>query len=127
MRERCTPSSARSKSVSATKSRSAHRVERVLEAAVEAELGRDEVGVERQGRPGERARAERRDVQPVHGGQEPVDVARERPAVRQQVMRQQHRLRPLHVGVAGQVDVAGLRARCGQRVLERHDLRRPRR
>ncbi len=37
-----------------------HRVEGVLEAAVEAELRRDVVGVERQRRPGQRARTERR-------------------------------------------------------------------
>ena len=99
-----------------------HRIEGVLEAAVEPELRGDVVGIERQRRPGQRAGAERRDVEAVDGGDEPVDVAGQRPAVRQQVVGQQHRLRPLHVRVAGQVDVGGLPGPLGQRVLERHDL-----
>ena len=97
-------------------------VERVLEAAVEAELRRHEIGVEREGGAGQRSRAERRDVQPVHRHQEPVDVTRQGPAVGQQVMGQQHRLGPLQVGVAGQVDVGGLAGALGQDVLEGHDL-----
>ncbi len=97
-------------------------VERVLEPAVEAELGRHEVGVEREGRTGQRPGPQRRDVQPVHRDQEPVDVAGQGPTVGQEVMGQEHRLRPLQVGVPGQVDVGGLAGTLGQDVLEGHHL-----
>ncbi len=90
-------------------------VQRVLEAAVEAELGGHEVGVEREGRPGQRPGPERRDVQPVHRDQEPVDVTGQGPSVGQQVVGQQDRLGPLQVGVAGQVDVGGLEGPLGER------------
>ena len=99
-----------------------HRIERVLEAAVEPELGRDVVGVERQRGTGERAGAEGRGVEAVDGGEHPVDVAGERPPVRQQVVRQQHGLGPLQVGVAGEVHVGRLPRPLGEHVLERHDL-----
>ena len=42
--------------------------------------------------------------------------------MRQQVVRQQHRLCPLHVRVAGQVHVRRLAGPLRQHVLERHDL-----
>ena len=45
----------------------AHGVERVLEAAGEAEVGGDAVGVERQRRAGQGAGAERRHVEPADG------------------------------------------------------------
>ncbi len=99
-----------------------HRVERVLEAPVETQFRRDEVGVERQRRAGQGARAERRRVEPVHRGEQAVDVAGQRPAVGQEVVGQEHGLGPLHVGVTGEVDVGGVDGALGQRVLERHDL-----
>ncbi len=58
----------------------------------------------------------------VHRGEQPVDVAGQCPAVRQQVVGQQHGLGALHVGVAGQVDVGRIGGPLRQRVLERHDL-----
>ena len=78
-------------------------VEAVLEGGVEAEVVRRRRGVERQRRTGEGAGAERRDVEAAPGVEQAVDVAPERPAVRQQVVGQQHRLRPLQVRVARQV------------------------
>ena len=99
-------------------------IERVLEAAVEAELRRHEVGVEREGRTGERARTQGRDVEPVHRHQDPVHVPGQGPAMGQQVMGQQDRLGPLQVGVAGQVDVRRVPGPVGQDVLQGHDLAR---
>ena len=51
-----------------------HRVERVLEPGVEAELLGDEVRVEGQRRPGQGPRPERRDVHPLDRRDQPVDV-----------------------------------------------------
>ena len=99
-----------------------HGIERVLEAPVEAELGRHIVGIERERRAGQRSRTQRGDVEPVDRGQQPVDVAGQCPPVGQQVVGQQHRLGPLQMGVAGQVDVAGLEGALGQDVLEGDDL-----
>ena len=92
----------------------ADRVERVLEPCREPEPAGREVGIERQRRAGQRAGAERRDVDALHRVEDPLDVAPERPAVRQQVMGEQHRLGALHVRVARQVDVAGGAARSSR-------------
>ena len=68
---------------------------------------------------------ERRHVEPVDRGQQPVDVAGQRPPVGQQVVGQQHRLGPLQVGVAREVGVAGLVGPGEQDLLEGDDLARP--
>ena len=80
-----------------------------------------QVGVERQRRPGQRAGPERRHVEAPPGGDQPVDVAGQRPAVGQQVVGQQDRLGPLQMGVAGQVGVPGLPARFEEHLLEVDD------
>ena len=58
-----------------------HGVDAVLEARAETELSRRHVAVERQGRAGERATAERRDVGPRERVVAAVNVAREDPDV----------------------------------------------
>ena len=85
-------------------------VHRVRRGAVEAELGRQQLGVDRQRRPGERARAERADRGAPVPVAQPADVTRERLHVGEQLVREQHRLRVLHVRHArrGQVP-AGVR------------------
>ena len=95
-----------------------HRVERVVEAAREPEVGGGAVGVERQARAGERARAERRHVGAVDRVAPAVDVAGERPEVREEVVREQHRLGALQVRVPGEVDVV----RPGRRTSTQHLL-----
>ena len=60
MRERCSCVSVAANSASATKSRSETASSEFWNVAAEPELGRDERGIERQARAGERARAERR-------------------------------------------------------------------
>ena len=99
----------------------ADRVERVGEHVGEAERRRRRRRVDRQRRARQRAGAERRHVEALDGGDEAVDVAGERPAVGEQVVGEQHRLGPLHVGVAGQVRVAGGLGPGEQDVLQADD------
>jgi hypothetical protein len=93
-------------------------VERVVEGSGEAEVGRGAGRVDRQRGAGERTGAEWRHVETFDRGEQPVDVACERPAVRQEVMGQEHGLCPLEMGVAGQVGVAGLERSCEQHLLK---------
>ena len=108
MRERCTCVSAATKSASATKSRSPTASSELSNDRGELELGRDRRRVERQARTGERARAERRDVGAREAVAPAVDVARQRPEVREQVVRKQDRLRALQVRVARERDLGRL-------------------
>ena len=77
-----------------------HRVERVLERTRETELGCDVGRVERQARSRQRAGAERRHRRAIERVAPTVDVAAERPEVREEMVREHHRLRALHVRVA---------------------------
>ena len=81
------------------------RVERVLEPVREAERVGDVVGIERQARAGERAGPQRRHIGARDDALPAFDVAAERPQVREQMMREEHRLGPLEVGVPGEVGV----------------------
>ena len=69
MRDRCTPEQREVEERLGHEVAVGHRIERVLEAAVEPELRGDVVGIERQRRAGQRAGAERRDVEAVDGGE----------------------------------------------------------
>ena len=85
----------------------AHGVERVLCPSGHAELGGDIVGPERERAPGEGTGPEGGDVEPLHGGEQPVDVSGKGPAVGEQVVGQQYGLSPLHVGVPGKIRLPG--------------------
>ena len=101
-------------------------IERVLERPGEVERGRDRRGIERQARTRERARAERRDVGAFQAVVPAIDVSSKRPEVREQVVREQHRLRPLQVRVAGQRDLGRLPRALQQHALQLLDAQRDR-
>ena len=76
-------------------------IEGVFRKRGEAEIPRDSLAVKRKPRTGERARAERHEVDALYGVAEAIAVARERPAPCREMMRKGNGLRALHVGVAG--------------------------
>ena len=84
-----------------------------------------ESGSSGQARARERARTERRHVGARQCGIQPLDVAGQRPEVREQVMAEQNRLGPLEMGVTGQVHVGpGRPGSRDQHGLERDAPRR---
>ena len=84
----------------------AGHVEAVGGQGVEAELAPHAVAVDGQRRAGQGGGAERQDVDALAAVGQSVAVALVLLDVGQEVMGRQHRLRPLHVGVAGQHHVA---------------------
>ena len=101
-----------------------HGVERVLEAAREAELLGDELGVERQRRARQRPGAQGAHVHAHHAEQQAVDVARQRPAVGEQVMGEQDGLGALQVRVPGEIGIRRLHGAVQQHALELEHGRR---
>ncbi len=97
-------------------------VQRVLESAGEPEVRGGPVRIKGQRRPGEGPGPERGHVEAGDGGEQPVDVAGQGPAVGQQVVGEQHGLGPLQVGVARQIGLSRLLGPGRQYVLEVEDL-----
>jgi hypothetical protein len=99
-----------------------HGVEAVLEARREVQVVGHAVRVERDGRAGQRARAQRRDIGPCPGVEQAVDVAGQGPTVGEEVVGQGHRLGTLQVGVARQVGVTGVDGAVEEHLLERQHV-----
>ena len=118
-RERCTCASASHEQRFGHEVAVGHRVERVVEPAREAEVGGHAVGIERAGssRRARRRRAATRRRAPSASRQRSTS-RREGPEVREQVVREQHRLRALQVRVAR----AGRRRPAVDGALEQHLL-----
>ena len=98
-------------------------VERVGRHAVEAELRRGGLAVQRVSRAGQRTGSQGRDVEPAAGIEEAAAIPLEHLDVRQQVMGEQHRLGRLDVGRAGQHGVPLALGEVHQRPLQADDPR----
>ncbi len=76
------------------------RVDRVLGGSVESQLGGDRLGVEPERRARQRAGTVRRHRRPLVEVPQTLDVTQQRMRVREQMVREQHRLRRLQVRLA---------------------------
>ena len=96
----------------------AYRVHRILSQARKAEQVRHQGAIQRQGRTGQRAAAERADVGAGITVQEPALVAFQHFDISQQMMRQINRLGALQMGVAGDDDIGVFLTEFDQRRLQ---------
>ncbi len=96
-------------------------VEGVLETPPEPQLVGDKVRIDPERRSRERAGTEGRHVHSPPGREHPVGVTGECPAMGQQMVRKQHGLCALQMGVAGQVGIAGARGQPLERALQLED------
>ena len=95
-----------------------HRIHAVLRNVIETELPRHETPVQDNSRSGQRPRSERQHIgAPGCVGQTPR-VAFEHFHVGQHMMRRQHRLRPLQMGVAGHDGVTSPHGEADERFLQ---------
>ncbi len=73
-------------------------------------------------RPGQRCRAQRRDVRHVKTILQPPEIARKHRKIREHMMREKHRLRPLQMRVAGQNHVLIFLGNEKERLADRREL-----